>query len=49
MFNKHAQEIMLTLLSNNAQLYKENKNIKYNMFICNRLNICTKWKKIINE
>ena len=41
MFNKQVQEITFAHLSNNAQLYKENKNIKYNMFIRNRLNICT--------
>ena len=40
MFNKHVQEIMFTHLSNNAQLYKKNKNIKYNMFIYNGSNIC---------
>ena len=33
MFNKHVQEIMFAHLSNNAQLYKENKIIKYNMFM----------------
>ena len=49
MFNKHVQEITFAYLSNNTQLYKENKIIKYNMFICNGSNICTKWKKNINE
>ena len=39
-FNKHVQEIMFTHLSNDAQLYKKNKNIKYDMYICNRSNIC---------
>ena len=35
-FNIHVQEITFThLISNGAQLYKENKNIKCNMFICN--------------
>ena len=40
-FNKHVQEIMFTHLSNDARLYKRNKNIKYNMYICNRSNIST--------
>ena len=35
-FNKHVQEITFThFISNDARLYKKNKNIKYNMFICN--------------
>ena len=37
---KHVQGIMFThLKSNDAQLYKENKNMNNNMFICNESNI----------
>ena len=49
MSNKHVQEITFTHLSNNARLYKENKNIKYIMFICNGSNICIAWKNYINK
>ena len=40
-FNRHVQEIMFVHLNNDAQFYKRNKNIKYNMYICNRSNIPT--------
>ena len=37
---KHIQGIMFThLKSNDARLYKENKNMKNNVFICNESNI----------
>ena len=42
---KHIQGITFThLKSNDARLYKENKNKKKNVFICNESNI---YKKII--
>ena len=37
---KHVQEITFThLKSNDTRLYKENKDMRYNMFICNGSNI----------